>query len=139
MFQVEREPGPHIRVAPNTSMFGYGAWHEHFGELVQSIYNATADDGVSVEFDADQHPRRGEVRAGAAPLEAVRIVIESLAATEGAWRLGEIIFERVVPWIVKHRGTSSEEVSVQILGPNGEVIKSVVVDPEGNARDWPPR
>jgi hypothetical protein len=137
MFPIEREPGPHVRVAPNTSMFASGAWDEHFGELVQSIYSAAADEGMSVEFDADQHPRRGEQRVGAAQLEALRIVIESAAAFEGAWRLGEIIFERVVPWIVKHRGASGEDVSVQILGPDGEVIKSVLVDPDGETRDHP--
>jgi hypothetical protein len=137
MFPVERQPGPRIRVSPNTSMFAYGEWDDHFGELVQRIYTVAARDGVRVEFDADQHPRRGETRAGAAPLEAIRIAIEGLAAFEGLSRLAELVLDRVVPWVVKHRGKSQEEVVVSILGPDGEVLKNVLVEPDSQTRDFP--
>jgi hypothetical protein len=119
-------------------MFAYGDWDPYFGELVQSVYEAAADSGIVVEFDSTERPKPGEVRAGAAPLEAIRIVIEAFAGFEGAWRLGELVYERVVPWIVRHRGSSQEEVSLQIYGPDGEVIKSVLVSPDGSSREWPP-
>jgi len=139
VFPIDRQAGPRIRVAPNTTMFAYGQWDEHFGELVQRLYEVGADEGITIEFDADQHPRRGEARAGAAPLEALRIAIEALAAFEGLARLAELVLHEVVPWIRKHRGDSPEEVSVEIVGPNGEVLKSVLVDPDGETREWPPR
>jgi hypothetical protein len=134
----ERKPGPRVRVAPSTSVFAYGAWNTHYGELVQSVYDAVTESGIVVEFDSDAQPRPGEVRAGAAPLEAIKITIEALGGFEGAWRIGEIVYDRVVPWIVRHRGNSQEEVSIEILGPNGEVLKSVLVSPDGSDRDWPP-
>jgi hypothetical protein len=141
VFDVEsrRRPSPHVRVAPKMSMFAYGEWDAHYGELVQAIYETGAEQGIVVDFDADDHPRSGEVRAGASPLEAIRIIIEALGAFAGLWEFGEVILERVVPWIVKHRGESQELVSVEILGPDGEVIKSVLVDPGGGWREWPPR
>ena len=117
-------------------MLGYHAWDEHFGELVQAVFDTAAGTKIRVELSAAKRATEREEQVGASGLEGISIFLIGLAARE-AMRIAERIFDAALDWIVRHRGGSQEEVAVEIYGPNGEVIKSVLVDPEGHTRDWP--
>lgn len=119
-------------------MLGCEAWDEHFGELLQAAFDTGAGTKLGVEIDATARPTEPEEQVGASGLEGISVFLIGLATRE-ALRLADRLFDATVDWIVRHRGSSQEEVSVKIYGPDGEVIKSVLVDPEGRARDWPPR
>jgi hypothetical protein len=109
-----------------------GEWDEHFGELVQAAFGIGVADAATVVLDSSERPPPGEERAGAAPLEVLHIFIEDLTAVGEAVRLAGLLHDAAVGWIRRNRGQSGEEVSVKIYGPDGEVIKSVLVDPEGH-------
>lgn len=91
---------------------------------------------VEVELDAQQRPVRDDERVGATGLEGVSIFLYELAARE-ALRIADQLFDAVVAWIVRHRGALPEEVSFKIYGPDWETLKSVLVEPTGEAHDWP--
>ena len=119
-------------------MLGYQAWDEHFGELVQAAFDAGAGTKLGVELDAGKRPTEPEEQVGASGLEGISIFLIGLGARE-ALRLADRLFDAAVDWIVRHRGSSQEEVSIKIYGPDGEVLMSVLVDPRGRTREWPPR
>jgi len=51
-------------------------------------------------------------------------------------RLADRLFDAAVDW-ARRRSAIRQEVSVRIYGPDGEVLKSVLVDPDGDTRNWP--
>jgi hypothetical protein len=88
-----------------------------------------------VELDATLRPTEPEEQIGAAGLEGVAIYMSGLATHEA--RLLDRTFDAVVDWVMRRRDASGEEVAVAIYGPDGEVLKSVLVEADGALRDWP--
>ena len=129
-----RDPDARIYVLPNPSMFAYGTLGDELGHLTQSLLHLGADYGVSVEVDTSERTRPGEIRAGAAPIEGIDLVIYGLAARE-ALRLADRVFDAAVDWVLRHRQRDNEEVAVTIYGPNEEVLKDVYVDTKGTVID----
>jgi hypothetical protein len=126
-----------VRLSPNESVFVAPAdLAPHLGELVQRIAEVEPRLNVSVELDLGGRARDGEVRAGGAtPLEAIGLAVVLTAADAVARiasrqleRLADRCFDVVVEWVLRHRGKSVEEVAVTLYGPNGEVLREVLVD-----------
>jgi hypothetical protein len=104
---TEREPAARIRVVPNESLLP-GPLGTHLGELVQTLVDLGADDGVSIELDTSDRTRPGEYRGGASPIEAIALMLISGAAGYGGRqlaRLGDRIFDAAVEWVLRHRHT----------------------------------
>lgn len=127
--------GPYVRVEPNQTMLGVQAWDGHFGELVQAVFDLGAGTKLGVELDASARPTKPEEKVGASGLEGIAFYLIEMAMHE-AMRLADRILDEAIEWIRRRRVTR-QEVSVKIYGPNGEVLKSVLVDPDGGTRLWP--
>lgn len=125
-----------LRLEPNHSMLATGRWEPFFGELLQSAIDETAGTRAVVELDTSERPIAPEDFVGASGLEGIALYLLGLASREAA-RVADRLFDHIVVWIRRHRGSSSEEVSVRIYAPDGSVMKSVLVDPDGRSRDWP--
>jgi hypothetical protein len=126
-----------IRIEPNDMMLLPGPYVASLGELAQAVMDAAAEEyHVQVVIDATERMLPGERAYGAAGLEALRIVIDGLAARE-AVRLADRIFDAAIAWVLRHRQAPSEPVAVRIYGPDGRPIKTMYVDVDGRLRDHP--
>jgi hypothetical protein len=135
-----RRPGAHVRIVPNESLLP-GPLGEKLGEFVQTAITEGADLGVSVEVDTSDRTRPGEQRGGAQGIEAIDLLIYGAGAYafRQAERLGDLLFDKAVEWVLRHRqkdGPLDDPVSVKLYGPDGNVIKKVLV-PQGQG-DAPP-
>jgi hypothetical protein len=125
-----------VLVVPNESMLLGPVFGRHLGELAQSLIEIAADYGVSVEIDTSAHPRPGEDLAGWSALEAIEVFVSGVVARE-LLRLADGAFDAAVAWVKRHRLDQNEIVVVSIYGPDGDVIKTVYVDVDGEARNRP--
>jgi hypothetical protein len=136
-----REPGLRLRVVPNESLLPHDLGRQ-LGELTQALIDEGAEVGISVEIDTSDRTRPGEHRGGASPIEAIALILLGTATGYTARqieRLGDRMFDATVSWVLRHRQVpraGDEPVAVKLFGPDGEVIKRVLV-PEGH-EDVPP-
>jgi hypothetical protein len=130
-----------VRIVPNETLLP-GPLGDKLGEFVQTAITEGADLGVSVEVDTSDRSRPGEQRGGAQGIEVIDLVIYGAAgayALRQAERLGDLLFDKAVEWVMRHRqkdGPLDDPVAVNLYGPDGEIIKTVLV-PQGQG-DVPP-
>ena len=136
MSDVSAMGGASLRLEPNHSMLATRRWDSYFGELLQSAIDETSDIRAVVELDTSSRPVAPEDFIGASGLEGITLYLLGMASRE-AVRLADRMFDHIVDWITRRGKSSAEEVSVRIYGPDGVLLKSVLVDPDGNSRDWP--
>jgi hypothetical protein len=130
-------------LVPNEALLP-GRLGKRLGELVQILIDEGADVGISLEIDTSDRTRPGEQRGGASPIESIDMLVVAAAAGFGGRqleRLQDRLFDAAVNWVMRRRKKGrhflfSDPIAVNMYGPDGEVIKSVLV-PQGRGNAQP--
>jgi hypothetical protein len=125
-YPAPRYPDLRLRIVPNESL---SPWWQFLGELVQSLVDVGADQGISVELDTSDRTRPNELRGGASPMPSIALAILSGAA--GA--VADQLIRAAVAWVRAHLAPDAgadQAVFVSLYGPHGELLRRVEV-PQG--------
>ena len=125
-----------IRAVPNETLLLPGGFFDSLGDLAQVLMVADIEHTVALEIDTSDRTRPGEGRGGASPLAGIALYLLGIASGEGV-RLADRLFDVTVDWVKRHRSRDSQPISVTIYGPDGNVLKKVYVDTDGELRDHP--
>src|SRR5207248_6273405 len=101
---------------PNESL---SHWWPLLGELVQSLVDAGADHGISIELDTSDRTQPGEQRGGASPMPSIALAILSGAA--GA--MADHLVGATIAWVRRHLpadAAADQTVSITLYSQDGE-------------------